>query len=68
MPRVLLSTFLVGHAQRDGRCYVREIHTLESGEVREREYGPIDIPSNDLRAIANGFAAQIEAEDQQGEG
>jgi hypothetical protein len=67
MPRVLSSTFVVGHKQRDGRCYVQEIHKLEAGEVREREYGPIDVEANDLRKIARGFAAQIEAEEQQGE-
>jgi hypothetical protein len=58
--RVLSSRFEVGHAQADGKCYVHEWHTLDTGEVFEREYGPVDVPKVDLRAVCDGFARQKE--------
>jgi hypothetical protein len=72
MMRVLSSRFEVGHEQADGRCYVHEWHSLDTGEVYEREYGPVRVPDVDLRAVADGFARQMEvdaaARDAGGEG
>lgn len=69
--RVLSSRFEVCHPQRDGKSFVREWHTLDTGEVCEREYGPINVPSVDLRAVVDDFARQLEINAQrtaEGEG
>lgn len=57
---VLSSQFSLGHPQKDGRRYVTERHTLDTGEVIVREYGPVG--EIDYAAVAAGKAAQIEAE------
>jgi hypothetical protein len=67
---VLSSRFEVGVPQRDGRCYVHEWHELDTGEVFEREYGPIDVDAInpdtggrfDLQLVAENFARQKEVD------
>lgn len=54
---IVSSTFIVGHAQADGRRYVTERHTDDSGGVHEREYlAPVGA---DHAAIAGGYAVQL---------
>jgi hypothetical protein len=50
---------------------VHEWHTLDTGEVFEREYGPVDVPKVDLRAVCDGFAGRwkwMRAREAEGEG
>ena len=55
---VIASQFAVGHAQRDGRRYILERHTLGTGEVIAREYGPVG--EIDYAAVMTAEAARIE--------
>lgn len=52
------STVLLGHAQADGRVYVRERHEWGDGEITDVEYGPVSI-ALDHQAVATARAAQI---------
>lgn len=55
---VIRSLFEVGRPQADGRRYVTERHTLDTGEVITREYGPV--PEMDYAAVMAAKAARIE--------
>ena len=51
------SSFVVGHAQTDGRRYVTETHTDSAGGVHVREYlAPVGA---DHAAIAAAYAADL---------
>ena len=54
---IVSSTYVVGHAQADGRTYVEEFHTTDLGEVIRVEYGPVGVI--DYQATANARAVQI---------
>jgi hypothetical protein len=60
--QVLSSRFEAGVPQHDGRRYVHEWHELDTGEVYEREYGPVDVSLIDPGAVAENFARQMEAD------
>lgn len=49
---IVLSTYSVGHAQRDGRRYVIEWHTDSAGEVHRAEY---------LADVGTGYDAVMQA-------
>lgn len=55
---ILRSTVSRGHAQADGRVYVRERHEWDDGEITELEYGPVSA-ALDHQAVATSRAAQI---------
>ena len=55
---IVSSEYRLGHAQRDGRRYVTERHTLDTGEVIAREYGPVG--EIDYAAVMTAEAARIE--------
>lgn len=54
---IVSSTHTVGHAQRDGRRYVVELHTDSTGKVHRVEYGPVSVV--DYVAIRSARAAAL---------
>lgn len=54
------SVSIVGHAQRDGRCYVEERHTDHLGAVHRREFGPVLIGAVNVDALRAAHAAFLE--------
>ena len=56
---IVASSFVVGHPQVDGRCYVREQHVDHLGVVHEREYGPVP-DGVDYAAICAAYAARLD--------
>lgn len=59
---ITLSTVTLGHAQADGRVYVRERHEWDDGAVTEVEYGPIEAERVDLDGVAQTRAARLVAD------
>lgn len=59
---IVSSTYSLGHAQANGACYVRELHTWDDGSTTPIEYGPIQTKGLDLQAIADARADQLEAQ------
>lgn len=59
MASIISSTFTLGHAQADGRRYVTETHTWDSGlPPTVLEYGPVP-DSVDHQAVANARAVVL---------
>lgn len=59
MASIVSSTFILGHAQRNGARYVTETHTWDSGlPPTVIEYGPVP-DTVDHQAVADARAAQI---------
>lgn len=63
---ILRSTVSRGHAQADGRVYVREVHEWDDGSTTVVEYGPV-AENLDLQAIATARAARIQEDRAQAE-
>lgn len=63
---IVSSTFVLGHAQRDGTRYVTETHTWDDGATTVLEYGPVPDTVNH-QAIANARAVQIQEQAAQRE-
>jgi hypothetical protein len=61
------STYIVGHAQANGRRYVEFVFTLDDGSTQRTERGPLPVPEDTaqattyLDALAAEIGAQIEA-------
>lgn len=53
---IVASSAVSGHAQRDGRRYVVEMHEHDDGSVERIEYGPIATNRVDLQSIADARA------------
>ncbi|MEK9809454.1 MAG: hypothetical protein VW362_03335 [Candidatus Nanopelagicales bacterium] len=65
---IVSSTYIIGHAQRDGSRYVTETHVWDTGDpLTVIEYGPIQTDGKDLQAIADARAAQLEEQAAQTE-
>ena len=61
---IVSSTFsLDGHAQRDGRRYVREVHTDSHGVAYTREYGPVGVIDYQATATAYGQVLAVQLAD-----
>lgn len=59
MAAIVSSSFVLGHAQRNGTRYVTETHIWDSGlPPTVIEYGPVP-DTVDHQAVANARAAQI---------
>ncbi len=59
MASIVSSTFVLGHAQRNGTRYVTETHTWDSGlPPTIIEYGPVPDTVNH-QAVANARAVQL---------
>lgn len=56
---IVSSTHTVGHAQRDGRRYVREVHTDQAGSQHHAEY--LAANKTDYAAVMAARAAKIDA-------
>ena len=56
---IVSSTYTVGHAQADGRRYVREQHTDSEGIVHSVEY--LAALGTDYQAVADARAVSIAA-------
>lgn len=57
---IVSSSFSVGHAQADGRRYVREEHVDHLGAVHAREYGPAPEGTN-YAALRDAYAVMLAA-------
>lgn len=55
---IVSSTYVLGHAQANGKRYVTETHTTNLGEVFTSEYGPV-ADGTDYQAIANARAVEL---------
>lgn len=58
MAAIVASTFVLGHAQRNGTRYVTETHEWDDGNRTVLEYGPVP-DTVDYQAVANARAVQI---------
>lgn len=54
---VVSSSYTLGPLEVDGRRYVRETHTLSTGEVIAQSYGPV--PAVDYNAVLTFHATEI---------
>jgi hypothetical protein len=65
---IVASVRMVGHAQADGRRYVRETHTDHLGNVYVVDYGPVagdtnyDTVMSDRAAAIENYLAEQEAQ------
>ena len=59
---IVASVAVIGHAQRDGRSYVVELHRHDDGRTERVEYGPAVTSRTDLQAVADDRAVQINAD------
>lgn len=55
---IVSSVYEVGHAQRDGKRFVVELHTDSAGKVHRIEYGPMP-DGTDYQGIMEARAAVI---------
>jgi len=58
MASIVSSSATRGHAQADGRAYVRESHKWDDGSEAVVEYGPVPV-SVDVQAVATARASRI---------
>lgn len=56
---IVRSTVSLGHAQADGRIYVRESHEWDDGSTTVVEYGPVAPEKVDVDEIALTRAARL---------
>lgn len=56
---IVSSTYKVGIPQQDGRCYVVEMHTSDTGDTYRVEYGPVDVDMVDCQQIMQDRAVAL---------